>query len=241
MHKLGGVTSADKPQLELCSKSSVTIMTDSCTLLAFESQLRANIQCVLNDCDLVYSPPFEINWWFEEQEEKQKSGKIVKEKRRRRINESYLAACMSNQNQSSDENNKAGIISLDPVSQPPCPTALDTPVTVSTVKLCASLQKQQAARRDRLGNAVSMYIRSVSWDIQRLSGILQKHIKTRISSSHSVTSCNNLGGHGNGYASPMVGDVDLMIHGIREERKASENTEKCLQTAVGDWKSAAQC
>ncbi len=240
MLQFDGVTSADKqPQIELGSKCRTT---DSSTLLALEYKLRANIQDVLDESDLVYSSPFEINWWFEEEEEeKQCEKKIVKE--RTQENRTAAALLKTPKYQSTAENNNASrIISLDCVSQPPCPSALDaSPVIDTTLQLCATtLKKQQAVLRGRLGNALLNHIRSVSRDTQRLAGILQNHITRSSSSSHAaVISGDNLSTiSGGGGASPaVVRDVELMKNGIRKERKASENTEKRLQTAVGDWKA----
>eukprot|EP01084_Bolivina_argentea_P127669 225754_1 len=240
MLQFDGVTSADKqPQIELGSKCRTT---DSSTLLALEYKLRANIQDVLDESDLVYSSPFEINWWFEEEEEeKQCEKKIVKE--RTQENRTAAALLKTQKYQSTAENNNASrIISLDCVSQPPCPSALDaSPVIDTTLQLCATtLKKQQTVLRGRLGNALLNHIRSVSRDTQRLAGILQNHITRSSSSSHAaVISGDNLSTiSGGGGASPaVVRDVELMKNGIRKERKASENTEKRLQTAVGDWKA----
>ncbi len=232
MQRFGCVTSTDKPQIELgCSKNH---MTDSSTLLALESQLRASIQDVLGESDLVYSPLFKVNLWFEEEE--RQCDKIVKE---RRTQESgRITASLKNKYQSNNENIARIITSLDPVSRPPCPRALDAPLTVATVQLCASLQKQQAALRGHLSYAVLKHIRSVSRDNQRLAGALQKCIRSS-NFSHVPTSGDNTSTFsGGGGAPPVVGDVELMIHGIREERKASENTGKRLKAAVGGWRSA---
>ncbi len=241
MQQFDGATSADKqPQIELGNKCRTT---DSSTLLALEYKLRANIQDVLDESDLVYSSPFEVNWWFEEEEEeKQCEKKIVKE---RTLENRTAAALLKNKKyQSAAEKNNSRIICLDCVSQPPCPSVLDTsPVTVTTLQLCATtLKKQQAVLRGCLGNALLNHIRSVSRDTKRLAGILQKHIRRSCSSSHAaVISGDNLctisGGGGGGASPAVVRDVELMINGIRKERKASENTEKHLQTAVGDWKA----
>ncbi len=209
------------------------IKKHSSTLLALESQLRAKIQDALVENDLVYCPSFNVNLWFEDEEERLCDKKIV-------VKESGTTTTAA----ASLENNARVITSLDPVSHsPPRLRTLDDapPLTVATVQLCDSLQKQHAVRRGHLNNAVLKNIQSVSRDNQRLIGALQKCC-TRSSNTirHAVptsggnttSTCSGVG------ATPIMGDIELMIHGIREERKASENTEKRLKAAIGGWRSA---
>ncbi len=241
MLQLDRVTSADEQsRIELPSKFRTT---DSSTLLALEYKLRAIIQDVLGESDLVYSSPFEINWWFEEDDKQQREKNVVKGgTQENRTAASSILLKNEKVEGASVNNNVPGIVSLDGVPQPPCPSTLDTlPANVTTLQLCATtLRKQQAALRGHLGNALLKHIRSVSRDTQRLAGILQKHIRG-CSSDVSVTSDDNIStisGRGCGDASPVVvRDVGLMINDIRKERKASENTEKRLQAAVGVWKA----